>query len=413
TGNGSTVAAYPVTFPFFEETDLRVAVDETLLVLGVGYTVTGGNGENGSVLTLAEWDDTHTVTIWRETALTQPTSYESLDSFPAKSHEKALDRITMMVQDLDRSSQQGVKISEVQDPLQSLVPEPNTVLGFNGSNIFGLIPRTSFIGPVGPVGATGAPGTAGANGKSNYELAQEDGFNGSLQDWLEALRSQVEGPPGPTGPTGIGVSGPPGPTGPIGPVGPSGGPPGPEGPPGPKGDDGEPGPIGPPGLNGIDGIPGMPSNIEGPPGPIGLPGSVGETGSVGSPGPDGPPGPPGTKEAIVPTSQGPRALFCMEAPDVWFFDIVTMVPCEHPFRLDERFLEVIEQESLCILSAFPPVEAFVREGALHVRGHSAAEFVTFTLAGIRKGCFGMRFSARTEEQMRLNTQRWQHLSAAS
>lgn len=56
-----------------------------------------------------------------------------------------------------------------------------------------------------------------------YQLAVENGFVGTEQDYLDSL----EGP-----------TGPPGPTGPIGPTGPEGGPPGPPGPTGPTGPQG-------------------------------------------------------------------------------------------------------------------------------------------------------------------------------
>ena len=42
------------------------------------------------------------------------------------------------------------------------------------------------------------------SGKSAYQLAQENGYSGSLQDWLDSLK----GDPGPTGPQG--PEGPPG-----------------------------------------------------------------------------------------------------------------------------------------------------------------------------------------------------------
>ncbi len=427
-GNGSTVTAYPVTFPFLEASDLRVLADETLLVLGVGYTVEGGEGEEGSLFTLEPWDETHTLTIYRETALLQPTSYEDQDAFPAKSHERALDRLTMIAQDLDRMTNLGVKISEIQDPLQALLPEPETVIGFDEEGVFGLIPRSSFIGPVGPVGLTGAQGVPGL---SAYELAVTQGFMGSYHAWDLSLHSQVVGPVGPEGPPGArGFTGPLGPIGPVGPVGPSGGPPGPPGPTGPAGEDGldgkdgKDGKDGVDGLNGLDGIPGMPGMAggEGFPGSAGSDGSPGTDGGPGPPGLPGPPGPdgppgtdgqpgsPGTKEAIVPTAQGPRALYCMESPEVWFFDILRVALGTQPggVPVDPLFMEVIAPHTLCLLAAYPPVPVQLSEGVLHLpagTGH-----VTLTLAGIRQGCEGRRFEPRTLAQMQLNNQRWRHLS---
>ena len=61
-------------------------------------------------------------------------------------------------------------------------------------------------GPAGPPGADGAdstvPGPDGADGKSAYEIAVENGFVGTEQEWLDSLEGEpgsegAEGPPGP------------------------------------------------------------------------------------------------------------------------------------------------------------------------------------------------------------------------
>jgi hypothetical protein len=102
-GNASTSAAYPVTFPFFDATDLSVVVNAsgvpTTLVLGTGYTVSGGAGTTGSITTTSAVPATSQVVITRNTAKTQLTSYTTGDRFPASTHEKALDKLTLMVQE--------------------------------------------------------------------------------------------------------------------------------------------------------------------------------------------------------------------------------------------------------------------------------------------------------------------------
>lgn len=42
-------------------------------------------------------------------------------------------------------------------------------------------------GPVGPAGQDGADGQDGAPGKSAYEIAVEDGYSGTIEEWLESL----------------------------------------------------------------------------------------------------------------------------------------------------------------------------------------------------------------------------------
>jgi hypothetical protein len=102
-GNASTSAAYPTTFPFFDATDLSVVVSTgtiaTKLLNGTDYTVSGGSGATGSITTTSAIPNTSTVVIARNTAKTQLTSYTTGDRFPASAQEKALDKLTLMVQE--------------------------------------------------------------------------------------------------------------------------------------------------------------------------------------------------------------------------------------------------------------------------------------------------------------------------
>lgn len=201
-------------------------------------------------------------------------------------------------------------------------------------------------GAQGPAGAIGPKGENGANGKSAYELAVQNGYIGSLSQWLVSLKGQqgeqgLQGPMGATGPAGPqgeqgpqglqglqGVEGPQGQKGEKGEDGKdgksayevavqngftgtvqewlqslkgsgSGGGPGGAIPvPGPKGDKGEPGkdgaqgPVGPVGPQGPTGEAGPqgPQGIPGPTGPQGLTGEKGATGERGEQGPKGDPG---------------------------------------------------------------------------------------------------------------------------
>ncbi|MEU3826464.1 hypothetical protein AB0F36_14265 [Streptomyces sp. NPDC029080] len=101
-------------------------------------------------------------------------------------------------------------------------------------------------------------GTTGTPGKSAYEVAVEQGYSGTVTDWLVSLVGPA-GPQGATGPTGpTGASGPKGDPGEQGPAGPAGadGAQGPAGATGPKGDKGDPGDPGPQGTPGAQGVPG-------------------------------------------------------------------------------------------------------------------------------------------------------------
>lgn len=84
-------------------------------------------------------------------------------------------------------------------------------------------------------GPKGAPGERGEAGLSAYQIAVQNGFVGTEDDWLDSFQRGEQGPAGPQGPQGE-----PGPQGPQGEVGPAG-PEGPQGERGEKGDKGDPG----------------------------------------------------------------------------------------------------------------------------------------------------------------------------
>lgn len=137
------------------------------------------------------------------------------------------------------------------------------------------------------------PGSQGPPGESAYEIAVDNGFVGTEQEWLASLKGPpgkdgAQGEAGPPGPKGD--PGPQGETGPQGNVGPTG-PQGQAGEPGPKGDtgpEGPPGAVGPSGENGTTFTPSVsedgvlswtnngglanpdPVNIKGPPGEGGV-----------------------------------------------------------------------------------------------------------------------------------------------
>ena len=89
--------------------------------------------------------------------------------------------------------------------------------------------------------------------KNNYEIAVDNGFEGTESEWLESLKGE-QGPQGEAGPQG------------------------PQGEKGEQGPQGERGPEGPQGIQGLQGV-------RGDVGPQGLQGEQGEQGPIGSQGP--------------------------------------------------------------------------------------------------------------------------------
>ena len=138
--------------------------------------------------------------------------------------------------------------------------------------------------------------------KNNYEIAVDNGFEGTEAEWLETLKGEI-GPQGPIGPQGLqGEQGPIGPQGPRGEKGEQGevGPQGEQGPVGPQGEQGPQGEMGPQGPQGEIG----PMGPMGPQGEIGPKGDKGEKGDKGDKGETGPQGPKGDQGEIGP--QGPK-----------------------------------------------------------------------------------------------------------
>jgi hypothetical protein len=112
-GNNSTTAPYPISFYFFHDEDLLVSTVDTLgteaiLNLNTEYIVTGAGNQNGGSLTttFAVPIDWH-LRIERIVEPTQLTSYQEGDAFPALSHERALDKLTMLVQQALRTGGSG------------------------------------------------------------------------------------------------------------------------------------------------------------------------------------------------------------------------------------------------------------------------------------------------------------------
>lgn len=104
-GDGADVS-FPVPFKFLADADLVVAVTydgtRTVKTLDVHYTVTGENDDDGGTVTFVTAPvDGSTVTIERAgIEFTQPVAFRSQGTFSPATHERALDRLTMIAQEL-------------------------------------------------------------------------------------------------------------------------------------------------------------------------------------------------------------------------------------------------------------------------------------------------------------------------
>ena len=107
-GNGSTTA-FPVSFQFFgtattaELKVIEVTIStgaEALKTNGSDYTVSGGNGATGTVTASTAPASGKRWVIIRNTTNSQNVDYVENDAFPAEIHERTVDRLTALVQEI-------------------------------------------------------------------------------------------------------------------------------------------------------------------------------------------------------------------------------------------------------------------------------------------------------------------------
>ena len=105
TGNGST-SAFAYTYKIFADAELKVYVGGVLKTLTTHYTVSGAGGASGGNVTFTAGNipiNLAPVVISRNISKTQVIDYVENDSFPAETHESALDKLTMLVQDVNNA----------------------------------------------------------------------------------------------------------------------------------------------------------------------------------------------------------------------------------------------------------------------------------------------------------------------
>lgn len=102
----ATTGPWTVPFYFLANSELAVTYTDavgvdTLLTLDVDYSVVGAGNEGGGTITTTQAYATGgQLVILRDVAFLQATEYVDGDAFPAKTHERALDRLTMIAQQL-------------------------------------------------------------------------------------------------------------------------------------------------------------------------------------------------------------------------------------------------------------------------------------------------------------------------
>jgi hypothetical protein len=142
-GNGATTA-FAVPFEFLTAAGVKVVytdadgVDATW-VIDTHYTLTDNAAAATGTVNVKTTPTNYTpasgtkITILRNEPLTQPQSYTVNDPFPAKSHEKALDRLAMKIQMLEERLDRSPALKETSTYSGLTFPEPGAskLLGWN------------------------------------------------------------------------------------------------------------------------------------------------------------------------------------------------------------------------------------------------------------------------------------------
>ena len=127
-GNGvTTIFSFP--YRFLVNGDLEVTLVDadgvaTTQVLTTNYTVTGADLDaGGSVTMIVAPAVGQTLVIRRVVDLTQETDYNSGDAFPAETHERALDKLTMMDQQLQEQVDRSITVPLDNTTFSGQLPE--------------------------------------------------------------------------------------------------------------------------------------------------------------------------------------------------------------------------------------------------------------------------------------------------
>jgi hypothetical protein len=167
TGNGVT-QTFPIPFYFLVATDVKVSRKlvstgvTTVLTLNSDYSLAGAGNESGGTLTTvavpASGDQLY---IERNVDAVQQTEYPENNRFPSASHEKALDRLTMLAQQILSRITFGL----YRDPLGATYDLGNNRLINSGAAVAGTdVPNLQQV--LASVVAGAAPALVGPSGSA-------------------------------------------------------------------------------------------------------------------------------------------------------------------------------------------------------------------------------------------------------
>lgn len=142
-GNG-VATSFPFAFKVFEDEDLEVIVTDAngsadVLTLDVDYSVAGAGDDSGGTVTYpisgTALASTERITIRRSIEATQETDLTNQGAFYADVIENALDRVTMLAQQVEEALSRAPKYAEDSETSDAELPEPEagSVIGYDAS----------------------------------------------------------------------------------------------------------------------------------------------------------------------------------------------------------------------------------------------------------------------------------------
>jgi hypothetical protein len=134
--SGQTV--FTVPFEFFENADLKVYKNSTLLTITTNYTVTGAGVTGGGSVTLTSGATAgDVITIFRDIAVKRVTDFPTSGPFNISALNNDLDRIVAMVQEREDEITRVVQLSDTDSSASLQLPPVATraskVLGFDST----------------------------------------------------------------------------------------------------------------------------------------------------------------------------------------------------------------------------------------------------------------------------------------
>ena len=114
-GDGSATS-FAYQFPIHSTAELTVIEraangTETIKSLGSHYSITDNGASGGNVIFSTAPISGVTVVLLRNTNLTQEVDYIENDAFPAETHEAAIDKLTLQIQEAQEEINRSIKLS--------------------------------------------------------------------------------------------------------------------------------------------------------------------------------------------------------------------------------------------------------------------------------------------------------------